>query len=156
MLNASPRKFVRFDPEGKFVSEVPLPQDMAPLLLSGSAMAPFGKHIIAAWGNEALALFEDEEYAVKLLDSATGRVTRTLRRPYPRVDTPPEDRDRISGGAMIDGQVVKRPAPKYVPDIVHLPVRGEELWVVTSTRIKEKGVLVDVFNRKGTSGGSVY
>jgi len=219
VLNASPRKFVRFDPDGKFVSEAPLPQDMAPLLLigcarnnalilkgafppreemkglegtveirnpilalplaggrekqigvfttrmyyqnaaggvGGSAMAPFGKHIIKAWGNDALAVFDDEEYAVKLLDPATGKVIQTLRRSYPRVKTPPEERDGIPTGTAINGREVRRPAPKYAPDIVHLLARGEELWVVTSTRIKEKGVLVDVFDRKGIYSDSFY
>jgi len=110
---------------------------------------PYGKFLIVPWGKETLALFENEEYAVKILDTATGDVIRTLRRPYPRIKTPSEDRDGISGGVMIDGKAVKRPAPKYTADIIHLLPHGNELWVITSTRVKGKGDLIDVFDRNG-------
>lgn len=124
--------------------------------VGGGAMAPYGKYLIVPWGKETLALFENEEYAVKILDTATGNVIRTLRRPYPRIKTPLKDRDGISSGVMVDGKAVKRPAPKYTADIVHLLARDEELWVITSTKIKGKGVLVDVFNREGVFADSFY
>lgn len=122
----------------------------------GAGMVPMGKYLITPWGDGFLAISDTEEYAVKILDADTGSVIRTLRRLYPRVETPPEDRNGISGGAMIDGKAVKRPAGKYTADIVHLLARGEELWVVTSTRVKGKGVLVDVFNREGAFMDSFY
>jgi hypothetical protein len=220
VMNSSRLKFVRYDPEGEFISETTPAPNVGPLTLlgcdesqalalknifprmrelkesegtlenknpilaipltggkerqigtfstrtyykmssagsvGGGASLPFGKYLIIPWGEKTLALCEDEEYAVKILDIGTGSIRQTFRRAYPRVKTPPEDRDGISGGAMIDGKVVKRPAPEFAADVVHLLARGEELWVVTSTRIEDKGVLVDVFDRGGAYTDSFY
>jgi len=141
---------------GTFTTRIYYKTSTAGAGVGGGVSVPFGKYLLTPWGETRLAFSDDDEYAVKILDTDTGSIIQTLHRPYPRVETPPEDRDGISGGAMIDGKAVKRPAGKYTADIVHLLARGEELWVVTSTRLKGKGVLVDVYNREGVYTDSFY
>ncbi|GAH76276.1 unnamed protein product, partial [marine sediment metagenome] len=41
------------------------------------------------------------------------------------------------------------PPQKYMNDIHNLLVSKDRLWVVTSTRDKEKRILIDVYNFKG-------
>jgi len=115
----------------------------------GGGLVPLGKFLVAAWGTDLLAYADAEEYAVKIINLASGSPVRTLHRNYPRVKRPPEEQAGIKSGMMIGNEPVVAPAGKYAPDIVNLLARGDELWVVTSTRIEGKGVLVDVFDRNG-------
>jgi len=121
-----------------------------------AAFLPMDKVLLAPWNENILAIAHTEEYAVKILDLRTGNIIRTISRPYPRVETPPENRDGIAGGVLLGAHEVKFPASKYTADIVNLLPRGDELWVVTSTKAKGKGVLVDVFSVDGAYTDSFY
>lgn len=122
----------------------------------GAGMVPLGKHLVAAWGTDLLAYADAEEYAVKIVDLASGSPVRTIRRDYPRVKRPPEEQAGIKSGVLIGNEPVIAPAGKFAPDVVHLLPHGNELWVVTSTRVKGKGDLVDVFDRNGVYTDSFY
>jgi len=122
----------------------------------GAAFGPMDKILMTPRGGKALAVSGTEEYAVKILDLETGTVIRTFSRAYPRMKTPPEDRNGISGGAMIDGKVVKIPPAKYAADIANLLSSGMELWVETSTIAEGKGTLIDVFDPDGAWTDSFY
>ena len=86
-----------------------------------------------------------EDYLIKRVDAATGTVDRTFRRDYPRVKNPKKDvkeyRDRF---------------PALENDIHRLLVRGDKLWVLTSTFDAKKGILTDVFDFEGRFLDSFY
>jgi len=88
-----------------------------------------------------------QEYLVKLYDVEEDRVIRTFKRKYKRVKTP-RDAER-KGGASLDGKPVLPPRQKYLNDIQNLLVFKDRLWIVTSTKDKEKRVLIDVYNSEG-------
>jgi len=57
---------------------------------------------------------------------------------------------------MIDGKMVVAPAPEFLPDIVNLFIHDKDIWVATSTKSKDKGVLIDVFDSDGVYRDSFY
>jgi hypothetical protein len=78
------------------------------------------------------------DYLIKLADLEKKEVVRSFRRKY----------DRLK---LIMKQKVPPgyPIPSYVSDICALLTHGGNLWVVTSTVDKDKGLLVDVFSPEG-------
>jgi hypothetical protein len=46
--------------------------------------------------------------------------------------------------------------PKYFSDIQDVIIHGEQLWVLTSTIDREKGILVDVFSKDGNYIDNFY
>lgn len=86
----------------------------------------------------SIFLFHTPEYSVKLLDLDKTRVLRSFKREYKRV---PFVFNRKLPYA--------RPLPKFCNDIQRLLIHQNNLWVVTSTFDKNKGILVDVFNKEG-------
>ncbi|MDH5468034.1 MAG: 6-bladed beta-propeller [Candidatus Aminicenantes bacterium] len=83
-------------------------------------------------------LFHTPEYLVKLLDLEKIEVIRSFRRKYDRVKRIPLKESKIP---LL--------MPKFHNDIYRLAIHKNNLWVITSTVDKEKGILVDVFNREG-------
>jgi len=114
----------------------------------GGVMVPLGK-IYTALNGKYLAVSHTDEYAIKIMDLESGALVRTINREYARVKTTSEDRQGMTGGAMISGEVIHVPMPKYKADIAHLFFHGDEIWAVTSTKAEGKGVLIDVFNLEG-------
>jgi hypothetical protein len=114
----------------------------------GGVMVPLGR-IYTALNGRYLAVSHTDEYAIKILDLESGALVRTITREYARVKTTTEDREGMTGGAMISGETIHVPVPKYRADIAHLFFHGDEIWAVTSTRAEGKGVLVDVFSFAG-------
>jgi hypothetical protein len=80
------------------------------------------------------------EYLVKVLDLESGEIVKSFRRDYERVSFVEKSPS---------GSLFKTESPKYHNDICRLLLRGGKLWVVTSTFDKNKGILVDVFDREG-------
>ena len=97
--------------------------------------------------NKFLFVSHTQEYLVKLYDVEEDRVIRTFKRKYKRVKTP-RDVER-KGGASFGGKPVLPPRQKYLDDIQNLLVFKDRLWVVTSTKDKEKRTLIDVYNSEG-------
>jgi len=114
----------------------------------GGVMIPLGKIYTALYG-KYLAVTHTDEYAVKIMDLQSGVLIRTITREYARVKASPEDQLGNNGGAMIRGETFKVPVAKFAPDIVNLFAHGNEIWTVTSTKVKGKGILIDVFNWEG-------
>lgn len=83
-------------------------------------------------------LFHTHEYLIKLLDLEKIEVVRSFRRKYERVKSILTEEIRASNLL-----------PKYISDIYRLAIYKNNLWVITSTIDKKKGILVDVFNREG-------
>ena len=83
-------------------------------------------------------LFHTHEYLIKLLDLEKIEVVRSFRRKYERVKSILPEEIRASNLL-----------PKYISDIYRLAIYKNNLWAITSTIDKKKGILVDVFNREG-------
>jgi hypothetical protein len=56
----------------------------------------------------------------------------------------------------VGGKRYPRPAQKYQSDIKVILTRGDQIWAVTSTQDKSKGVLIDIFNGEGVFLDSFY
>ncbi len=80
-------------------------------------------------------LTDSAEYLVRALDLDSGRYVRSFRRAYDRVPLAPGT----------DGTGL----PKRENDVHGLLVRGNEVWVLTSTFDPKKGILTDVFDLEG-------
>ena len=90
-------------------------------------------------------LFHTHEYLIMLLDLEKIEVVRSFRRKYERVKSILSKEIRASNLL-----------PKYINDIYRLAIYKNNLWVLTSTVDKEKGILVDVFNRDGKYMDNFY
>jgi len=102
-----------------------------------------------------LALTHTEEYLLKIYDPAANKVVRECRRAYERVKPEPLTEEK-KGGFIIDGKQYGPPEQKYQNDVMNLLTRGDEVWAVTSTKDKAKGVLIDVFDGEGAYRDSFF
>ncbi len=98
-----------------------------------------------------LALTHTEGYLIKIYDPAADKVLRQFRRPYARVKGEPLTEREKKGGLFLNGKHYTRPERDFENDVKNVLARDNEIWAVTSTKDKAKGVLVDVFD-----GGGVY
>ena len=102
-----------------------------------------------------LAISHTSEYLVKIYDPVADKVLLVFRRAYERVEPePPVGIERES--LVIGGKRFLRPEQKFQNDVKVILTRGEEIWALTSTQDKSKGVLVDVFSGEGIFMDSFY
>ncbi|MFX1534096.1 MAG: 6-bladed beta-propeller [Promethearchaeota archaeon] len=90
------------------------------------------------------------EYMVHVLDMNSGKVIRSFKRKYKRVpyEMSLDEEDFIKR--------VNAPRKKYEEDINRLHLFNGLLWVETSTKNEEKGIMIDVFNKKGQFVDNFY
>jgi len=86
-------------------------------------------------------LCSTQDYLIKLLDLGSQDIVRTFRRAYKPVPFEPAAREKQ--------WYREHGFPDRYNDIQKLLVRGDYLWVLTSTIEKDKGILTDVFDREG-------
>lgn len=115
----------------------------------GGGMFDITSLIAAPFQGRDLALVHTGDYLIKLYDPAAGAVVREFRRDYPRVKGEPLTEAEKKGGIIINGKHYTRPERKFENDIKNLLARQDGIWVVTSTKDKDKGILIDVFDEKG-------
>ena len=115
----------------------------------GGGMFPVMDLITTPFQEKFLALAHTEEYLVKIYDPAANTVVREFRRAYERVKGEPLTAAEKKGGVLAGGQHYTRPERKFENDVKNILARDNEIWAVTSTKDKTKGVLVDVFDGEG-------
>ncbi|MBE0711164.1 MAG: hypothetical protein IH583_02190 [Candidatus Aminicenantes bacterium] len=103
-----------------------------------------------------LALSHTSEYLIKIFDPAADKVIREFRRAYERVKPDPPTALEKIGNIKIGGKRYPRPEQKFQSDVKVILTRGDEIWTVTSTQDKSRGVLIDVFNGDGIFMDSFY
>jgi hypothetical protein len=103
-----------------------------------------------------LALSHTSEYLIKIFDPAADRVIREFRRAYERVKPEPPTEIEKKGNMTIGGKRFIRPERKFQNDVKIILTRGDEIWAVTSTQDKPKGVLIDVFDGEGVFRDGFY
>jgi len=77
-----------------------------------------------------------QDYLIKLLDLDKSQITKTFGRKYAKVK-----RESL--------ELIEFLMTEFCSDAQNLVIYKDNLWVLTSTYDKEKGILVDVFNREG-------
>jgi len=105
--------------------------------------------ITAPFENNLLALTHTEEYLIKIYDMAADRVIREFRRAYDRVKSEPLTDEQKKRYININGKFYYPPERKFQNDIRNVLTRDGLIWVVTSTKDKAKGVLLDIFDENG-------
>lgn len=116
-------------------------------------LVPIGNFRVKPYQNRYIFLSQTREYLIKIYDVHTQKILRSFSRNYTRVKTP---EDSLKGGVIFNGKEIYPPRQKYTNDISNLFVRGDLLWVATSTKVKKKGYLVDVFNFEGEYVDALY
>lgn len=105
--------------------------------------------ITASFKNDFLVLTHTEEYLIKLYDLKANRVLREFRRAYDRIKSEPLTDEQKKGYIYINGKFHYPPERKYQNDIKNVLTHDDLIWVVTSTKDKAKGVLLDIFDENG-------
>jgi hypothetical protein len=90
------------------------------------------------------------EYMVHVLDMNSGKINRSFKRKYKRV---PYEMSQDEENFI---KRVNAPRKKYEEDIYRLHLFNGLLWVETSTKNKERGIMIDVFNNKGQFVDNFY
>ena len=119
-----------------------------------AAAAPGGMFEITSliavpFRDDLLALAHTEEYLVKIFDPAADKIVREFRRAYERVKGEPLTEAEKKGSVIMNGKRYTRPERKFENDVKNILTRNDEIWAVTSTKDKAKGVLIDVFDGEG-------
>jgi len=112
--------------------------------------------IVVPFKERYLALTHSEEYLVKLYEPGTNKIVREFKRTYERVKPEPLTEEQKRGGPIIGNKPFRPPELKYQNDIRNLLARGDEIWAVTSTKDKGKGVLIDIFDSEGVYHDCFY
>jgi hypothetical protein len=115
----------------------------------GGAVYDVTSLITVPFKEKFLALIHSEEYLIKIFDPGTNKVVREFRRSYARVKPEPLTKEEKEGGAMIGNKPFRRPALEFQKDISNIVTRDDEIWAITSTKDKTKGILIDVFDGDG-------
>ena len=105
--------------------------------------------IAVPFRDDLLALAHTEEYLVKIFDPAADKIVREFRRAYERIKGEPLTEAEKKGSVILNGKPYTRPERKFENDVKNILARNNEIWAVTSTKDKAKGVLIDVFDREG-------
>ncbi len=113
---------------------------------AGGAYVFQGSHALP-FGGRYIFFSNSREYAVHLFDTRSRQTVRTFMRKYRRVKPPAGHRE--SAIISPDGTRYETPGAEYLEDVNGLYEYKGMLWVTTSTKDTDKGILVDVFNLEG-------
>jgi len=115
----------------------------------GGGMFGIASLIAAPFEVKYLALTHTEEYLLKIYDPAANKVVREFRRTYERAKGLPLSEKEKEGGIFINDKHYTRPERKFENDVRNVLTRSGEIWAVTSTKDKTRGILIDIFNGEG-------
>jgi hypothetical protein len=89
--------------------------------------------------NKMLYVVDSETYKINKVSMGKEKILAVFNREYSRVDyEKPED-----------AEAGDPPPPDYFNDVTRLYFHNNQLWVLTSTIKKNKGILVDLFSKDG-------
>jgi len=125
-------------------------------VVSPGAFFDVGNFLAVPFGDRYLAISHTPDYLIKIFDVDTNRVVHSFRRNYERVPPPPLKPGQHPPTISVNGKSFMAPESKYANDVSNILVRGDRLWVITSTVDKKKGVVVDIFDGEGIYRDSFY
>jgi hypothetical protein len=115
-------------------------------LSMGGAWVSANRLLCVPYKNRYLFVSHTPDYMVKLCDIQSGDVIRSFSRKYKRIRRPEDSR---SAAIIMGGKRHEAPGSEYLNDIAGMFIFKDVLWVLTSTRDKDKGFLIDVFDFNG-------
>jgi hypothetical protein len=122
-------------------------------LSMGGAWVSAASLLSVPYKKRYLFVSHTSDYLVKLCDVRSGDVVRSFSRTYKRIKRPEGSR---SAAIIIGGKRHEAPGSEYLNDIAEMFVFKDVLWVLTSTKHKEKGFLIDVFDFSGKYVDAFY
>ena len=111
-----------------------------------------GESFMMTWDPFITALIRDnchvfvnhtDEYLIEMLDIEKGKMIRRFSRDYRRI------KQNVDFSIVSLPMKIKIPKKKYKNDIQNLFFDKNQIWVVTSSVHKKKGILIDVFDTQG-------
>jgi hypothetical protein len=105
-----------------------------------------GRTVFTMDGNNTLYVSASQPYAIQRLDLEKKKITGTIKREYTSV---PYTAKEPEEGEESGQSRPKETNPDFFNDVQYILVHNDFLWVLTSTLVKDKGVLVDVFTKDG-------
>lgn len=119
----------------------------------GGAMASIAELTTMPFKDKFLIICHTQDYLIKIFDADTQQIVRSFTRKYNKVKVP-EGR-QVGGRIGVGGKMYSAPR-KYLNDISKFFEFGDDLWVMTSSSDKDKGILIDVFDLEGRYTDSFY
>ena len=129
---------------------------------------PIGKiklaalQITSASDDKYIYFCNTDRYEIKQYNMQQDKIEALWRRSYKTVEIPEIDREKYDFGTTFHGGKkgktfrFKPPLREYFPDIQSIFTVDDHLWIITSTVDKNRGVLVDVFDKKGNFLDNFY
>jgi hypothetical protein len=102
--------------------------------------------IAEPYKDKFLVICHSEEYKLRLFDLGQKQIVKDFGREYRRVRFRKDDSGRVEIRPEVFHFV---PPVKHLNDVQQLFIRGDYIWVMTSTIEPGQGVLFDVFNEQG-------
>jgi len=94
-----------------------------------------------------LVICHAEKYRLKLFNLDRKQTEREFGREYRRIRHQQQDK---SGRIEIRPGVFQLAPPvEHLNDVQQVFIRGDDIWIMTSTIAPGKGILIDVFNKQG-------
>jgi len=112
----------------------------------GGAMSSIAELITIPFREKYLVLCHTQDYLIKIFDVQSQEIIRSFRRKYDRVKVP--DGRQVGAGIGSGGKTYTAPR-KYLNDISKFLEFKNNLWIMTSSAHKDKGILIDVYNFEG-------
>lgn len=122
----------------------------------GSLMtsSPFHALTMSNLKNDSLYFVNSFEYRIKKIRIPDLTLEYEFGRPYTKVKY--FHSKQYMEWMKKKKKHIKKPEKKYFKAVMKLINHGKEVWVITSTYVKGKGVLVDVFSNKGVYTDKFY
>jgi len=137
----------------KLLFEIPIKSKF--LDSSFAKYAPASCSIINTHDTEKIYFSNTENYDIKVYDISANKTEANWERAYTPVPIPDNEKKKYNYGETLivdyhgKSKKYESYAEKNFHDIQHLFIVNDKLWVITSTIKKEKGVLIDVFDKNG-------
>jgi len=152
-----PHRLLAVTQKGKAINELKVfPVKM--YMLSSQYRAiwrPISQFVITLFNEEYLLVSHTQEYLINIFDFETQNVIRNFKRTYKRVKTPSETKERI-GTLRTERKEYPVPGIEFLCDVQNIFLFNDKIWIQTSTRVDNKGDLIDVFNIEGEFIDSFY
>lgn len=100
-------------------------------------------------GNKSLFVSTTQGYTIQRVNLETAKITARFRRKYSSLPFQPEK--QAEGASRF-----QRPVTEFFADVYGILFHNNHVWVLTSTIIDGKGVLVDVFTKEGKYTDNFY
>ncbi len=110
------------------------------------AMSSIAELITIPFREKYLVISHTQDYLIKIFNVQTQEIIRTFRRKYERVKVP---EGRPVGTRLLSGGKTYTAPRKYLNDISKFLEFDNNLWIMTSSSDKDKGILIDVYNFEG-------